>query len=52
MTKEELIKAAKERPVTEETIKAFEKRIAEREKEFAEWERSQRQFDYNFRYTI
>lgn len=52
MTPDELIKAAKERPVTPETIAAFEKRIAERAKEAEEWERSQRQFDYNFRYTI
>jgi len=36
MTIDELIEAAKCKPVTEEDIKAFEKRLRETEAEFAE----------------
>jgi hypothetical protein len=52
MSIEELTRLAKERPMTEEDVKAFEERCKERQKEFDEWDAAQRHFDYNFRYTI
>jgi len=52
MTPQELIKAAKAKSYTKESIEAFEKRIKEREKVFAEEQRRIQNFDYNFKYTI
>ncbi len=52
MTVKELTKLAKERPMNEADVNAFEERCKERQKEFDEWDEAQRHFDYNFRYTI